>query len=77
MVKLKKCKTMEIDLRTPLERARDEKHEQIRSSYLALRNQQPAAAPSRIFGAIAEKYGMTSMGVRRICERAGLYQPKN
>ena len=66
---------MEVDLRTPLERARDERHEQIRSVYLSLRNSQPSVAPSRIFNAIAGQYGMTSMGVRRIVERAGLYQP--
>jgi len=68
---------MEVDLRTPLERARDEKHEQIRSAYLSLRNSKPDVAPNRIFCAVAERFGMTSMGVRRICERAGLYQSKN
>ena len=65
---------MEIDLRTPLEKQRDERHEQIRQTYLMLRNEQPGVAPSRIFLAIANKYQMTSMGVRRIVERAGLYQ---
>lgn len=67
---------MEVDLRTPLERARDEKHEQIRSWFLRLSNEQPNAAPSRIFAAIAANFGMTAMGVRRICERGGLYQSK-
>ncbi|MBQ8066525.1 MAG: hypothetical protein IJ200_12835 [Prevotella sp.] len=68
---------MEVDLRTPLEKARDEKHEQIRSWFLRLSNEQPDAAPSRIFAAIAANFNMTAMGVRRICERGGLYQSKN
>lgn len=67
---------MDVDLRTPLEKARDKKHEEIRSMYLSLCNSQPGAAPSRLFAAIATNFGMTSMGVRRICERAGLYQSK-
>jgi hypothetical protein len=66
---------MEVDLRTPLEKQRDERHEQIRQTYLMLRNQQPGVAPSRIFLAIANQFSMTSMGVRRIVERSGLYQP--
>ena len=67
---------MEVDLRTPKEKERDQKHEQIVQMYLSLSNEQPGAAPHRIFLAIANKYGMTSMGVRRIVERAGLYQSK-
>lgn len=68
---------MEVDLRTPSEKARAAKHEQIRSVYLSLRNSQPDAAPHRLFAAIATNYGMTAMGVKRICERAGLYQSKH
>lgn len=67
---------MEVDLRTPKEKARDMRHEQIANMYLTLSNEQPTAAPHRIFNAIAKRYEMTSMGVRRIVERAGLYQPK-
>ena len=65
---------MEVDLRTPSEKVRAERNEAICRMFLTLRNEQPGAAPNRIFCAIASKYGMTSMGVRRICERGGLYQ---
>lgn len=63
---------MEIDLRTP----REKRQEEIRQTFLMLRNEQPEVAPTRIFDAIANKYSMSSMGVRRIVERAGLYQSK-
>jgi hypothetical protein len=65
---------MEMDLRTPKEKERDVKHERICQMYLSLSNEQPEAAPHRIFLAIANQNGMTTMGVRRIVERAGLYQ---
>lgn len=67
---------MEVDLRTPSEKAREEKHERIVNMFLSLSNEQPDAAPHRIFLAIANKFDMTSMGVKRIVERAGLYQSK-
>lgn len=67
---------MEMDLRTPSEKARDEKHELIQQMYLSLCNEQPGVAPHRIFNAIAAKCGMTAMGVRRVVERAGLYQSR-
>lgn len=67
---------MEFDLRTKTEKERDERHEQIRQMFLSLSNEQPGAAPHRIFRAIAYKFEMTTMGVKRIVERAGLYQPK-
>ena len=67
---------MEVDLRTPSEKARDERHEQIVRMYLSLSNEQPGAAPHRLFLAIANRFEMTTMGVKRIVERAGLYKPK-
>lgn len=67
---------MEVDLRTPSEKAREERHERIVQMYLSLISEQPEVAPHRIFLAIANKFEMTSMGVKRIVERAGLYQPK-
>lgn len=67
---------MEMDLRTPVERQRDERHEEIRQTYLMLSSEHPDLAANRIFCAIANKYSMTSMGVRRIVERAGLYQSR-
>lgn len=67
---------MEVDLRTPSEKARDEKHERIVQMFLTLSNEQPTAAPHRIFHAIARQFGMTIMGVRGIVERAGMYQTR-
>ena len=67
---------MEFDLRTKTEKERDERHEQIRQMFLSLSNEQPNAAPNRIFCAIASQFSMSSMGVRRIVERAGLYQSR-
>ena len=63
-------------MRTKTEKERDERHEQIRQMFLTLSNEQPGAAPNRVFCAIASKFSMSSMGVRRIIERAGLYQSK-
>ena len=67
---------MEVDLRTPKEKERDEKHEQIRQMFLTLSNERPDVAPSRIFLAVSNKFEMTTMGVRRIVQSAGLYQPR-
>jgi hypothetical protein len=67
---------MEVDLRTPKEKERDERHKQISQMFLTLSNEQPSVAPHRIFVAIADKFGMTTMGVRGIVERAGLYQSR-
>ena len=44
---------MEVDLRTPSEKAREEKHERIVNMFLSLSAEQPDAAPHRIFLAIA------------------------
>ena len=68
---------MDVDLRTPKERERDNRNESVCQLYLQLRNEQPQAAPYRIFSAIADRHNMSQMGVMRIVERAGLYQPKH
>ena len=67
---------MKVDLRTPKEIARDERNESVCKMFLALVNEQPGAAPYRIFGAIAQSKGLSAMGVMRIVERAGLYSTK-
>ena len=46
---------MEVDLRTPSEKAREEKHERIVNMFLSLSAEQPDAAPHRIFLAIANE----------------------
>lgn len=62
------------DLRTPVEKARAEKHRKICAMYLDLVNKQPDVAPHRIFGVIAQAVGMTVPGIRRIVVDNGLYQ---
>ena len=66
------------DLRTPIEKARDEKHQKRCAMFLDLSNKQPNVAPHRIFGAIAQAVGMTVPGVKHIIVQNGLYttQPK-
>lgn len=66
-----------IDLRTPLEKVRAERCEKICSAYVELSSQQPDTKPYRIMRALADKYGMTAMGVREILTRNGLFAPKH
>ena len=47
-----------IDLRTPKEKARDEKHRAIISDYLSLAQSYPSYAATRLMGKVAEKHGM-------------------
>lgn len=68
---------MAVDLRTPAERAREEKHNRICAMFLDLSNKQPDVAPHRIFGAIAQAEGMTVPGVKNIVMQNGLYATKS
>lgn len=63
-----------IDTRTPIEKARDEKHQKICNEFLSLSNQMPECAPHRIFRIIAERVGMSVPGVKNIIVNNGLYQ---
>lgn len=63
-----------IDVRTPIEKARDERNKLICDSFLKYSNEMPDCAPNRIFGLIAERVGMTIPGVKRIIVNNGLYQ---
>ena len=63
-----------VDLRTPIEKARDEKHKRICTMFLDLSNRMPSCAPHRIFGVIAQEVGMTVPGVKHIVVQNGLYQ---
>lgn len=66
------------DLRTPVEKARDDKHQRICAQYLDLSNKHPNIAPHRIFAIIARAETMTVPGVKHIIVQNGLYttQPK-
>lgn len=64
------------DVRTPIEKARDERNKRICDSFLKLSNEKPDCAPHRIFRLIAEREGMTIPGVKNIVVDNGLYQCK-
>lgn len=65
---------MTIDVRTPIEKAREEKHKRICDDFLRLTSQMPECAPHRIFRIIAERVGMTIPGVKHIIVQNGLYK---
>ena len=65
---------MMIDLRTPAERARDERNKQICDQYRKYIKEMPDIAPHRLFRFIAEDIGMTVPGVRKIIINAGRYR---
>lgn len=67
----------QIDLRTPREKERDQRHAAICNEFLTLTNQMPDAPTHRIFGLIADRHGMTIPGVRNIVIKAGLYTTNN
>lgn len=66
-----------VDLRTPLEIAREAKHQRICSQFLALSNKMPEVSANRIFIHIAQSENMTAAGVKAILVARGLYQIKN
>ena len=66
-----------VDLRTPAEIAREQKHHRICSQYLALSNKMPEASANRIFTHIAQAESMTAQGVKTILIQRGLYQTKS
>lgn len=67
---------MEIDVRTPIERAREKKHREICNEYVAISNQMPNLKPSRIMLLIAQRNSMTVPGVRNIVINNNLYSGK-
>lgn len=67
---------MTINYQTPAEKARDEKHKAICNDYLAIVNQLHGVSTHRIFRILADRYDMTTQGVRQVVIRAGLYSPK-
>lgn len=65
-----------IDVRTPIEKKRDERNKLICESFLKLSNEMPDCSPHRIFRMIAERVDMTIPGVKNIVINNGLYQTK-
>ena len=64
-----------VELRTKQEIQRDKLHETICGQYNEFLQLMPNATPTRLFTASAQLHGMTSMGVRKIIIRNGLYSP--
>lgn len=65
-----------LDLRTPIEKARDERNKNICEYFLKCSNEMPDCAPHRIFRLVAEKFCMTVPGIKNIVVANGLYQPQ-
>lgn len=63
-----------IDVRTPTEKAREEKHKAICRAYLNLSNQHPDCKPYRLMSIIAKQYGMTVPGIKNVLTSRGLYE---
>lgn len=63
-----------IDVRTPTEKAREEKHKAICRTYLSLSNQHPDCKPYRLMSIVAKQYGMTVPGIKNVLTSRGLYE---
>lgn len=64
----------DIDLRSPAQRARDERSDGICSDFLAAYKAHPEATPHSIIRAIAEKYALTEVGIKAILTKKGIYK---
>lgn len=62
-----------IDVRTPAEKAREERHKAICQAYLSLCNQHPDCKPHRLMTIVAKQFGMTVPGVKNVISSNGLY----
>lgn len=67
----------EMDLRTPYQRALQERQREVCSQYSELRKNNPGTSAFRLMTAVAQLNGMTYQGVRNILLNAGLYTPKH
>lgn len=65
-----------VDLRTNVEKRREERNQRICNCYVKYISEMPSVAPHRIFGAIANSEGMTRQGVKEVLIRYGLYEAK-
>ncbi len=65
----------DIDLRTPAQRATDERQDRICEQFLEMYSQHPDVAVNRIIQKIADDSGLTLMGVKGILIKRGIYVP--
>lgn len=64
-----------IDLRTPFQKHREEKHRQICEAYKTLKQQHPEASTHRLCLVLGENFMMTATGIRKIIIEHGLFTP--
>ncbi|MBQ3765858.1 MAG: hypothetical protein II874_03890 [Bacteroidales bacterium] len=63
-----------IDLRTPAQRATDERQDRICAEFLDAYRQHPDVAPHRLIATIATSNGLTEVGVKGILIKRGIYK---
>lgn len=63
------------ELMTPIEKAREAKHQAICADYATMTAQHTGAKPNRIITMIAQKHSMTIPGITNILKAKGLYTP--
>ncbi len=68
--------TEQIDLRTPLQKARDEKHRSICDAYTELHTQNPECSHNRLCEVLGALFEMTPQGIKRVIINNGLYTPQ-
>jgi hypothetical protein len=66
-------KNIPMDWRTRSEIERDRKHDAICKDFVQLQTEHPNVSVYRLFGVIADRQGMTQMGVMRVLQRRKLY----
>lgn len=64
----------DIDLRTPAQRATDERQDRICADFLTAYRQHPDKAPHRLIVAVAQANNLTEVGVKNILTKRGIYK---
>ena len=64
------------DLRTPLEMEREKRRNVVCEKYVALKNEHPNLAPTRLMRYVSFECNLSLQGVSDILTHNGLYQPK-
>lgn len=66
-----------IDLRTPIEIAREEKHKAICVAYSDLSKKYPRCKPYRLMSTLSRQFNMTVPGIKKVIEADGLYKTRS
>lgn len=65
----------ELDLRTDVEKERDERRKAVCAHYASIRSKAPNAVVSRIINKVSKDCGVSTTFVRTAVIEAGLYRP--